>query len=160
MADLNRQGDVEVNIVDKTTQVPAQVDSSGNLKVITPAPAPPTGTDPINIGGVVNPLKLGGYVDTTYTITNNKILTIQRFSGGTECSLGKIELWWDPDGDMGINSTLIKSAYLNINNFQFDLDNEYTGDGTARIVLRSTNNTSSNSNNEFAHFFDGYEYDV
>ena len=106
------------------------------------------------------PYKNGGYIDTPYTITNGKILTLQRWSFGGQAyggGGGKAEIWWDPDGDMGVNASLITApAYFEIDYGDRDLNKNYTGNGTARIVLRVTNNTP-NAGLEFSQYFDGYE---
>jgi len=151
----------QYNIVKITGQAGiniAAVSTTGRLLVSDEAPAPPPGTDPIDIGAVVLPAKNGGYVDTTYTITNGKQIHLQQFIGGAETIKSKFELYYDPDGDMGINAVLIRVAYINYANFQYDLNQAYIGDGTARIVMRATNNTAS-SGLEHANFLTAYEDD-
>jgi len=134
----------------------AAVSATGRLLVSDEAPAPPPGTDPIDIGAVVLPTKNGGYIDTLYTITNGYTFYLQQYTGGAEAIKSKFELYFDPDGDMGVNAVLIRVAYINYANFQYDLSSHYDGDGTARIVMRATNNTASNDL-EHANFLTGYE---
>ncbi len=151
----------DISIKDPIDGYFVSVTSSGELKVVNPPPSTPAGTTSINQGEVVYPGKNGGEEDIMYTISTGSTLYLQRFTGGTEATSvtgagGKIELWYDPDGDMGGNAELINVAYLTTNNFQYDLALSYVGDGTKRIVLRATNWSSSNGK-EFAMFFDGYE---
>jgi len=145
-----------VGIKDRTTGYEVTIDASGRMAVATPTPTPPPDTEAVNIGDIVIPGKNGGYIDIDYLIPNGYTLVLQRFNGGTEATLGKIAIYYDPNGN-GVGMTLIKVAYLNVNNFQCDLSNEYIGNGIAKIKMRSTNNTSLNSK-EFAMFFDGYKF--
>jgi len=134
----------------------AAVSTTGRLLVSDEAPAPPPGTDPVDVGGEVFPAKNGGYIDITYTITTDKELHLQQWSGGAECIKSKFELYYDPDGDMGVNAVLLRIAYINYANFQFDLNKSYIGDGTARMVMRATNNTASGGLGH-ANFLTAYE---
>ena len=134
----------------------ADVTEAGRLLVSDEPPEPPAGTIEVDERATVTPTKNGGYTDTTYTITNGYTLYLQRFAVGTEATEGKFELYYDPDGDMGVNAVQIRVAYLNVSNYQYDLNNYYDGDGTARIVMRATNNTALN-NLEFFNAFSGYE---
>jgi len=133
----------------------AAVSATGRLLVSDEPPEPPEGTTPVDVSEVTTPIKNGGYTDTVYTITNGQTLVLERFNAGTEASLGRIELYYDPNGN-GTGMTLIRVAYLNVTNTQFDLNRFYVGDGTRAIRLRSTNNTSTN-NLQFFHSFSGYE---
>lgn len=78
-----------------------------------------------------------GQDDHEYVITDGTTLTIQRLTASGEDSLnGNIcELWYDPNGDK-TGMTLI--CVINTDgNFDYkDLNNEYTGNGTRRIVMR------------------------
>jgi len=154
-----------VYITDHDMNYTADVTATGQLSVISPIPTTPPGADPVNEGDVYYPGKNGGEEFHYYTITNGKTLHLQRMSGGTEAmrvtggAAGKVELWYDPDGDMGGNAVLYKVAYLNAGNFQFDLGIYVPGDGTIRIVMKATNWSSTNGV-EFAMFFDAYEEDT
>jgi len=134
MADLNRKGDIDVNICDPVTQFKAQVDASGQLKVVTPAPAPPEGTTGVSRTEY-------GSVSTTdddvYIIPNGEDLVVQRLSGGAETGNGGsvIELWYDPNGD-GTGMTIIDSIMADGSSDQHSLDVTYTGDGTKSIRMR------------------------
>ena len=151
----------DVHLTDSDTGVHANVSDSGELSVITPPPTVPIGAVGVYIGGVTYPGKNGGEIDTTYTVNTGSTLQFQRFNGGTEASNvtasgGKVELWFDPDADMGVNKILLSVAYLDSSNFTTDLNYKVIGDGTKRIVMRATNWSSSNGK-EFAIFFQGYE---
>jgi hypothetical protein len=81
---------------------------------------------------------LTGTSDDVYTITNGKVLTVSRFAGGAEGNSGKrtkCELYYDPAGT-GIGMTLLRAMYLGGTNYEFSLDDEFTGDGTRAIRMR------------------------
>lgn len=144
----------DVRIVDGTHV--ADVSATGRLLVSEEPPEPPVGTTEIDERATVQPIKNGGYIDTIYTITNGQTLYIQRFAFGSEATNAKFELYYDPDGDMGVNAVQLRVGYINVANYQYDLNNAYDGDGTARIVMRATNNTSTNGL-DFFNAFSGYE---
>lgn len=125
------QGDTSGNI--------AEVTASGELKTVNPTPAPPSGTDAVSEiqSGDVNSTT---GIDTVYTITNGKELTIQRLSGGAETSNSGslIELFEDPNGDKTVLN-LIEKVYVSGASDQKDLSAEYSGDGTRRILMRRRN---------------------
>ncbi|MCP4481434.1 MAG: hypothetical protein GY817_01210 [bacterium] len=128
-----------VKIKGDTTGNIAEVTASGEVKVVSPPPAPPANTDPVNQVASSLVTSVAG-VDTIYTITNSKTLTIQRLSGGAESSNSGsiIELYEDPNGDKSVMN-LIDAIFVNGSSAQKDLNITYTGDGTRRIILRRRN---------------------
>lgn len=142
-----------VQIVDGNgSGIKAIIDSSGRLTVATPPPEPPPGTTAVN---VVVQGNVGGNDDiyTNYTIPSGQTLTITRFSGGAEGDkASKVELYYDSTGS-GVG-TLIRVAYLNNSNFDYALNVEYVGDGTARIRLRRARLDAGSR--EIAGFWDGF----
>jgi len=161
VAIASNQSAIPTNIRGKdpsSAYVDVAVDETGQLKVVTPPPSAPAETDPVSDGDIYTPGKNGGTATLTYTITNGQTLYLQKFNGGTEATAGKFELYYDPNGN-GTGMTLIRVAYLNIGNFDYDLSDNYEGDGTAGVRLIATNNTNTNGL-EFAMFFTGYEQDT
>jgi hypothetical protein len=129
--------------------------SDGRLITSSVVSAPP-GRTPVNFE-VQSNVAGNGSADTTYLIPSGETLTIQRFAGGAQGdasgSGSKIELWYDPAGT-GTGMTLVRTGYVRDGNFEFSLDNEYTGDGTALMRVRRTR--FSGGALEMAAFFDGY----
>jgi len=126
----------------------AHVDSGGRLYVAAVQPEAPPGTDEVIKGGQATILKEGGTDDYTYTITNGKTLTIIAFRAGAyllkEGNIimrSKVELWDDPNGD-GTGMALIDVFYFDgeSNGDRAERESQtYVGDGTARIMMRTTN---------------------
>jgi hypothetical protein len=132
------------------------VTSAGRIKVSQEPAGTPEGATDKSTGEVVLPVKNGGTVDTTYTITNGKTLKLNGWFGGAETPSGsKFEIYYDPNGD-GTGMTLLGVQYINYANFNVTLALSFDGDGTAGIRLRATNNTPT-SGLEHAQFFSGYE---
>lgn len=117
-------------------EVDAVFTSDGKLQVSTPPPTPPEDTTAVS---QMAQSDMSGTSDTDYTIPNGETLVIQRFIGGGEGdgSTSKVELYYDPNGN-GTGMTLIAVGYVSDNNFQFDLNVSYTGDGTRNIKMRRT----------------------
>lgn len=112
--------------------------SNARLLVSTEQPAAPPGTSPITTTADGS---VSGFVDTFYTITNAKTLTIQKFGAGAAGVVGggaKAELFYDPNANL-TGMTLIAKGFMNGSNFQFDESFLAVGNGTRRIVLRRTN---------------------
>jgi hypothetical protein len=82
--------------------------------------------------------------DTYYTITNAKILTIQSFAGGAEETTGgsAIDLYYDPNGDLSA-LTWVDTLYVNGEDSQHSIGEEFTGNGTRRMVMRRRGYTAS-----------------
>jgi hypothetical protein len=129
----------------------ADVDSSNQLKVVTPPPVPPSGTTPVTILGDT-PLDVGGEDNeySYFTIPNGETLILQSifisFEGNNAQS--KVEIYDDPtatdptgpNGGDTIPGTwnLILINHIEFNSVSIPLnENEtYLGDGTRRIALR------------------------
>ena len=115
----------------------ATVTTAGQLLVSTPPPVAPSGTTPVVqsvFDGVSNQSEL------VYVIPDGELLSIVRLRGTIESSVGsgQVELIYRPTG-LPASDVLLEVGIGNGNNFQFDLAEEFLGDGTAQIVLRRTN---------------------
>lgn len=130
----------------------AAFDQSGNLKTVAVVTAPPD-TDEIAQTAKGN---MSGTQDTLYTITSGKTLTFQRVSGGAETSNSGhiIELYEDPNGNLSVLN-FIEDIYANGNSDQKDLNNEFDGDGTRRILLRRR--AFGGGTNEVTGVWQGFE---
>lgn len=82
-------------------------------------------------------------VNSFYTITNGKTLTLQRLTGAAENdSFGSlIELFEDPNGDLSVLNR-IETVIANGTTFQTLMAQSFVGNGTRRIVLRRRGQTS------------------
>ena len=94
--------------------------------------------------------------DINYTITNGTILTIQRLSAGAEDESGGsvVELFEDPTG-LGTPLTRIEMLFINGTSASVDVGQDFTGDGTRRIIMRRRGYTAS-AREMFARW-QGYE---
>jgi len=113
------------------------VDSStGFLQVQLPPPTTPVGTTPINI---IVDTDMTGTVDTFFTITVGKQLTIQQLRAGAEVSTNgsKIELFEDASGT-GTPLNLIDILFVSGRSDSNELLVDLIGDGTRRVLLRRT----------------------
>jgi len=112
------------------------VTPAGQISVATPPPTAPP-------GGVTVVRTAFGPVTTVsndlYLITNTKTLKIQRLSSACEASVSgsKVELFEDQNGDLSVLN-FIWGHYVNGNNYSNDLEKEYIGNGTRRILMRRT----------------------
>lgn len=134
MADIPRKGDQEVRIVDFDSQIPVKVDSNGRLLVSFEQSAPPASD---SIQQIVSS-NISSSSDTIYAITSGKTLTITLFqSGAQEIVSGgsKTTLFEDPNGDLSV-LTLVAVLYVNGNSAQVNVNQEFVGNGTRRIVMR------------------------
>ena len=135
--------------------VPVGVESTRLLVADLPPPVPAGATlvDQSAAGNVAGNTSLV----STYTITNGKYLTIQRFHGGGEFAKekmqSKVELLEDPNGNLSVLN-LIRVAYLP-GNFAFSLATKLVGDGTRRVVIRRTR--LADGTLEIAGFWTGVE---
>lgn len=78
------------------------------------------------------------YVSDVYTIPNGKKLYVTKgyvtgADGGSSAGL-----YYCPNGGFDLSTELIGGMYFNGGFYETDLDREYTGDGTATIILRLT----------------------
>ena len=115
-------------------EVAVNADGSINVQVANVATPPAGTTVSVNVFSTVNSTT---GIDTFYTITNGKTLTLQRFTGGAEphTSGSIIELFYDPTGD-GSALQRIETVFVNGMSIQVGINQSFTGNGTRRIVLR------------------------
>lgn len=115
-----------------------------SIPVSLPPPTPPAGTTPQSVTEF-NDVS-GNSADYDYfTIPNGETITVQKLQGSSEGDTKEtyVALWHDPNGDTASgaqddghpNWELIALGFTNISNINFDLNNKYVGDGTARVVL-------------------------
>lgn len=112
------------------------------LRVVSPPPSAPAGTLPVGeeITGAQS-----GSTDIVFVIPAGSTITIQRLSGGSEVSNtgGKIELFFDADCSAG-GDQFLEVIYANGSSENFELDDDFVGDGTACVRMRRTNLTGGN----------------
>jgi hypothetical protein len=141
---INTQDDAELVksiLTGENTALPAQflnikANSAGRLLVSDEVSAPAQATEVIQ--SAESDINSVPGVDTIYTITNGKELTIQRLQGGAEGDAtggSKISLLEDPNGNLSVLN-LIGSIYVNGASAQQDLSATFTGNGTRRIIMR------------------------
>ena len=133
-----------------------QPNADGSLNTIPLVnPPAPVNTTPKNVSAFGDVASTAG-VDTYYTITNGKILTIQSFIAGAEENTGGsvCEMFYDPNANL-TGMTRISTLYLNGSSDNTPVQQTFTGNGTRRIVLRRRG-FSSNAREMFAQWF-GYE---
>jgi hypothetical protein len=140
MGDLQRAGDIEVNIVNKTDQTPLKVNVDGSINVLSVMPLPP---DTIKIFYIISGTVSGSsYIDTPWVIPNNTTFTLQRFKCGGDGTSGdstRFYLYYDSTGyTVGLTSTIYSLFYYNgfNSNMEEDFSLDFTGDGTKSFILR------------------------
>jgi len=134
---VNRNSN-KINGVDSEGVIrPVSVDTIGRINVITPPPSIPEDTTSVK-ETAQGDVSGSSTSYTNYTIPNGETLIIQRFQGGAEGDGGasKVSLYYDSTGT-GVG-TLISVGYCANNSFQYDLNETYIGDGTARIRIART----------------------
>jgi len=130
----------------------AEVTPAGRLQVDTALPAPPAEATAVSVTEYGN---VATEKDYDYLIPNGETLIIQRFSAGAEPAGGSnIELWYDPDGTK-LNMEIIDVIFSDGQSDQHDLNAEYIGDETKRIIMRRTGIGSSNARLIFGRW-EGY----
>lgn len=144
----------DVRLKDGIDNFFATVTQAGALRVDAAPAAPPGTTHKSGIGtGGMN-----GTVDEDYTITNGKTLVVQQFSGGGEVSVtgNRMELVFKPDANP-INEQLISVGYASGSSFETTINQEFVGDGTAKLTIRRVNMTGGVSH--ITGSWVGYEKD-
>ena len=109
--------------------------SQGRLLISQEPPGTPFGAVAVGETSFGN---INGTIDTPFTITNGKKLTITRFVAGAESDStagNVIELFEDPNGDLSVLNVLDVIFASGLSD-QHDLNAEFIGDGTKRILLR------------------------
>jgi hypothetical protein len=135
MADISLNESDEVTIASSDGVNKLIVNSDGSINTVSSLSIPSSGTSVTrNEFGSVSSVT---GVDTYYTITNGKVLTLQRFTGGAEPhqSGSVIELFYDPNGDLS-SLTRIETIFVNGSSGQVSIYQSFIGNGTRRIVLR------------------------
>ena len=153
MADL---ANIEKNrqVVEGPSGVDMIVNTDGSINVSSAISTPPASTRVVQTAfGSVNTT---AGTDTSYTITNTKILTIQRLTAAAEDEAGGtvVELFYDPNGDLS-SLTRLDMIVINGSTYQTDLNTAFTGNGTRRIVMRRRGYTASGR--EVFSRWEGYE---
>jgi len=113
----------------------ARVTPTGRLLVSQEPPTAPPETTAIKR---TEYLSVAGQYDNEYLIPNGEILVLQKFSASAEVEPTDgtaIELWYDPNGN-GISMQIIDAIFASGNSDQHDLNDQFTGDGTAKIRMR------------------------
>jgi hypothetical protein len=136
MADLDGAQHGRTGIEDVNTGNDLVVNSDGSINVVNVSVSTPTTADQViqeNFGNISTTTG----TDTIYTITNTKTLVIQIFSAGSEAATGGsvTELFEDPNGDLSVLNR-IGTIFSNGDNANESIQQEFSGDGTRRIVLR------------------------
>lgn len=156
MADVALNETTEVTIVDGSSNSGNEmiVNSDGSINVSSALSTPPTSTAVVQTA--FGSVSTTSGSDTNYTITNAKDLTIQRLSGASEDESGgtAIELFYDPSGT-GTPLTRINMLIVNGATYQLDLQEVFTGNGTARIIMRRRGYTAAGR--EVFGRWEGYE---
>ena len=156
MADLSYEdSSMLVEIGDESSGFSAEVDSSGRLKVIAstaPPVTPPAATEVTQTAYS----SMSGTQDTLYTITNGTTLTITQLQGGAEADSDGtvIELYEDPNVDLSVLNVITVIFASGVSN-SIPLADDFTGDGTRRILLRRRRLTGGS--NEVFGRWTGYE---
>lgn len=131
-------------IQDWDTGANLKINSDGSLNVVPQlTPEAPSGTTPVVVSAFGDVNSTSG-MDTYYTITNTKILTIQTLIAGAEYdSAGSVvELFYDPNGNLSV-LTRISTLFVNAASDNAPVNQSFTGDGTRRIVLRRRGYTAT-----------------
>ena len=111
------------------------VDSTGRILVNSVSGAVPFGAMLVRRTVYTN---MSGVSDDLYTVTNGTTLTIQNFAASAETDTtggSVIELFEDPNGDLSVLNP-IDIIFSGGNSFQHSLDEQFTGNGTRRILIR------------------------
>lgn len=156
MADQPVDETQEVIIRDgSTSNNELKVNSDGSINAAIIQPPAPVDATPINISAFGDVNSTAG-VDTYYTITNGKTLTIQYLLAGAEYdSAGSVvELFYDPNANL-TGMTRISTEFVNAASDSSPVQQLFIGNGTRRIVLRRRGFTAT-AREIFGQWF-GYE---
>ena len=152
MADIARKGDIDVRVVDATTQTTLVVNSNGSINVVS-TPGTPISVTRVSEGGVTatNVTKLGGTNTFGYTIPNAAVFYLQSFEFGGYVPVNsanpinaKCALYYRPNGTGNVTGqVLVDVIYLNSTSFFREMYEAglyiYTGNGTQALDLVITN---------------------
>lgn len=138
MADLDRKGDIEVNVVDYEGQNPVKVTRTGRLLISNRVPFEHPDQTQI-IRTTAGDLS-GSTLDINYyTTTSGKTLYMETLQAGSEDfnKPSKIDLWVDVVGTATTSGwNLVNTLYVAGNNFKVDLFNIIDGTTTTRVAMR------------------------
>lgn len=120
-------------------------DNNGFLKVVQPPPTAPTGTTALGFPAYPDDQYTIGpnaTVDVSTVIPNGETWTVQRLkSGAADGGTGKniiVQLFYDPVPPLGAGVERLDAVFLNADNAERVIDRTFTGDGTRRILMRTT----------------------
>lgn len=112
----------------------ADVDSSNQLKVVTPPPVAPAGTDPISESFLNSS---NADIDEPYVVTSGKTLTIQSFRSGAAGNGAICSAYEADDGSTPNNlNKPIAIAFVTPGNDSQSLSADVVGNGTRAVILR------------------------
>lgn len=155
MADLQNREKGRTVIEDGSTGTDLKVNADGSINAAIVIPPAPVAATPVNVSVFGDVASTAG-VDTYYTITSGKNLTIQTILAGAEYdSAGSVvELFYDPNGNLSV-LTRLSTEFVNAASTNAPVQQMFIGDGTRRIVLRRRGFTAT-AREIFAQWI-GYE---
>lgn len=122
------------------TFINIEATADGRLLTSGTAPSPTASTTVKRV--VFGDVTANNTSDDVYTITSGKSLTVQTMLGGGSDTTagGRIELHVrDNSGVTPSVNTLVVAGYVAGGNFSFDVDENFTGDGSRQVILRRVN---------------------
>ena len=142
-------------IEDSETLVNMKVNSNGSINVTSVPVSAPSNATPV-VRTAFGAVSSTSGIDDLYTITSGKDLTIQVLQAGAEENTGgsAVDLFHDPNGNLTGMTRLI-TLYENGDSTSDPIEQTFTGNGTARIVMRRRG-FSNNAREMFARWT-GYE---
>ena len=143
---------------DPLNNVAQKVESDGSTNVnavISSNPPIPEGSTAVNEEDFGTVASTAG-TDSFFVITNGQTLTIQVFSGGSQAQTsGSVcELFFDVNGDLSV-LVRVRTIWVSGASFSIGINQDFDGDGTARMVMRRRGYTASGREMEIA--FQGFE---
>jgi hypothetical protein len=130
-------------LVDETGTKFASINTDGSINVqVGGIVTPPAGTT-VSVSQFGSVSSTTG-IDTFYTVTNGKTLTLQRFTGGAEPhqSGSIVELFHDTNGNLSVLNR-IETVFVNGDSAQVGINQSIIGNGVGRILMRRRTYTAS-----------------
>ena len=123
-------------IEDASTGTNLVINSNGSINVTNVEVAAPVGATDVVVTGFGSVASTSG-IDTYYVIPNGTTLSIQLLQAGAESSTGgsAVDLFHDPNGNLS-SLTRILTLYVTGESTRATVDEQFVGNGTARMVLR------------------------
>jgi len=123
-------------IEDAITEDALIINPDGSINIAGTVIITPPGASAVDVNEFSTISSTTG-IDTLYTITNTKTLTIQAMSGGAEehTSGSIVELFEDPNGDKSVLNR-IETVFANGDSRAVIVQKDFVGDGVRRILLR------------------------